>query len=303
MKSKFQIIKNFKIFGIISILLVITGLVSIIALPFGANFFNMSIDFVGGTEMEFNMNTQVTADIKNEVSALFEEKTGVAPASVVEVDGTHISIRSNSIDSEARASVISAMEEKYGLTEDDLYKNEDVSPSVGNDLKQSAFLAAIVAAILMLIYITIRFEFTSGMAAVVCLLHDLLVMLSFYVIFQIPLNGNFIAAALTILGYSINASIIVFDRIRENMRVARKEAFEDIAERSVWQTLGRTINTSITTLLTVGMIFILGVPSLRQFTLPLIIGILSGAYSSIFLASSLWGKFRKLFHNKGRKTA
>ena len=123
-------------------------------------------------------------------------------------------------------------------------------------------------------------------------------MLSFYVIFQVQMDQNFIAAALTILGYSINASIIVFDRVRENLRVARKEPFEDVAERSVWQTMGRTINTMVTTLLTVGMVFILGVPSLRNFTLPLIIGIVSGAYSSIFLSASLWGKFRKIFRRR-----
>lgn len=300
MKSKFPIIKNFKIYAIVSVLLVMTGLVSIIALPFGVNFFNLSIDFVGGTEMEFNMNQTVTVEMKQEVSQLFEDATGMQPASVVEVDGTHVSIRSNSIDSEKREAVIGAMSDKYQLTEDDLYKNDDVSPSVGNDLKQAAVLSAVVAAILMLIYITFRFEFTSGLAAVVTLAHDVLVMLTFYVILQIPLDSNFIAAALTILGYSINASIIVFDRIRENMRVARKESFESIAERSIWQTMGRTINTSLTTLLTVGMIFILGVPSLRQFTLPLIIGILSGSYSSIFLSGALWGKFRKAFR-KGHR--
>lgn len=298
MKSKFPIIKNFKIFGIISILLVITGLASVLLMPFGVNLFNLDIDFVGGTQMEFNMNTTVTAEMKTEIEQLFEENAGIAPSSVVEAEETHVVIRSTSIDTEKRASVITAMQEKYSLTEDDLFSNEDVSPSVGNDLKTAALLSAVVAAVLMMIYISFRFEFTSGLAAVVCLLHDLCVMLSCYVIFQIPMNQNFIAAALTILGYSINASIIVFDRVRENLRTARKEPFEEVAERSVWQTMGRTINTSITTLLTVGMIFILGVPSLRDFTLPLIIGILSGAYSSIFLSCALWGKFRKIFSRR-----
>ena len=188
--------------------------------------------------------------------------------------------------------------EKYSLSDDDLEKSDDVSASVGNDLKKAAFTSAFIAVVLMLIYITLRFEFTSGLAAVCCLIHDLLVMLSVYVIFQIPLNQNFIAAALTILGYSINASIIVFDRVRENMRTARKESFEDIAEKSIWQTLGRTVNTTLTTLFTVGMIFILGVSSLRDFTLPLLVGIISGAYSSIFLASSLWAFFRKHLRKK-----
>lgn len=300
MNPKFPVLKNFKIFGIISVLLCAVGLVGLLALPFGVNLFNLDIDFAGGTEMEFNMKQTVTQDIQNEVGALFAETTGQSASSVTSAGDTNqqVLIRSKSIDSETRSKVIEAMKSKYNLTDDDLYANEDVSASVGNDLKAAAFICAIVAIILMMIYITFRFELTSGMAAVCCLVHDLLIMLSCYIIFQLPLNTNFIAAALTILGYSINASIIVFDRIRENLRAARKEPFEEIAERSVWQTMGRTINTTLTTLFTIGMIFILGVSSLKEFTLPLIIGILAGAYSSIFLSASLWNFFRKVFRKK-----
>lgn len=300
MNPKFPVLKNFKIFGIISVLLCAVGLVGLLALPFGVNLFNLDIDFAGGTEMEFNMKQTVTQDIQNEVGALFAETTGQSASSVTSAgdNNQQVLIRSKSIDSETRSKVIEAMKSKYSLTDDDLYANEDVSASVGNDLKAAAFICAIVAIILMMIYITFRFELTSGMAAVCCLVHDLLIMLSCYIIFQLPLNTNFIAAALTILGYSINASIIVFDRIRENLRTARKEPFEEIAERSVWQTMGRTINTTLTTLFTIGMIFILGVSSLKEFTLPLIIGILAGAYSSIFLSASLWNFFRKVFRKK-----
>ena len=300
MKNKFPVVKNMKIFLVISALCCITGFVSLILLPFGVNLYNLEIDFAGGTQIEFNMHTEVTADISNEIAALVEEQTGVKPEAPVATgsDKDHVMIRSTSLDTEQRQAVISAMQEKYNLTDDDLDKNDDVSASVGNDLKKSAFLSACIAVVLMLIYITFRFEFTSGLAAVCCLIHDLLVMLSVYVIFQIPLNQNFIAAALTILGYSINASIIVFDRVRENMRTARKESFEDVVERSIWQTMGRTINTTLTTLFTVGMIFILGVSSLRDFTLPLLVGIISGAYSSIFLAGSLWSFFRRHLRKK-----
>lgn len=300
MKAKFPILKNFKIFGIISVLLCAAGLVGLLALPFGVNLFNFDIDFAGGTEMTFNMKQQVTQGLSEEIGALFAEAAGTKASSVTAAGDQHDQavIRSTNIDSETRAKVIKAMEEKYGLTEKDLFNNEDVSASVGDDLKRAAFVCAIVAIVLMLIYITIRFELTSGLAAVCCLVHDLLIMLSCYVLLGLPLNQNFIAAALTILGYSINASIIVFDRIRENLRTARKEPFEEVAERSVWQTMGRTINTTLTTLFTVGMIFILGVPSLKEFTLPLIIGILAGAWSSIFLSASLWNFFRKVFRKK-----
>lgn len=299
MNSKFPIVKNFKIFGIISILLCATGLVALLGLPFGLNLFNFTIDFVGGTEMEFNLKQPVTGEIESQVASLFQEVTGVnGSVTTVGNTGEQVSIRSTSIDSETRAKVIDKMNETFSLTEDDLYGNEDVSPTVGSDLQRAAIMAAAVAIILMLLYIAIRFELTSGLAAVTCLVHDMLIMISVFVIFRLPVDGNFIAAVLTILGYSINASIIVFDRVRENLRTARRESFEEVAEKSIWQTMGRTINTTLTTIFAVGMIYILGVDSLKDFTLPLLIGFVAGAYSSIFLASSLWGSYRKLLRRK-----
>lgn len=296
MKNKFSIIGNFKIFGIISCLLCAVGIISVLILPFH-NMFNLTIDFAGGTEMEFNMGTALTEDMKADITEIFEEQTGEQVSSVRDSGETNVIIRSTSIESEQRQAFISAVFEKYELTDDALYGNNDVSASVGAGLQRSAFISAIVAVILMMLYISIRFEFTSGLAAVICLLNDLFVMISVYVIFQIQMDAKFIAVSLTILGYSINASIVVFDRVRENLKLARNESFEEIAENSLWQTLGRTINTSITTLLTVSMICLL-VPSLRTFTVPLIIGIISGAYSSIFLSCSLWSKFRKIMHKK-----
>ena len=299
-KQRFAILKNFKIFGGISALLVVTGLVALILLPFGKNLFNLSIDFAGGTEMEFNMHTEVTQDVQTEVSGLFKDATGVDASSVTSSgDGNEdVLIRSTSITSEQRAAVIDKMLEKYSLADTDILNNNDVSASVGSDLQRSAVICSVLAIVLMMLYITFRFEMTSGMAAVCCLMHDLLIMLSVYVRLQIPLDSNFIAAALTILGYSINASIIVFDRVRENLRTARREDFASVAERSVWQTMGRTINTTLTTLFTIGMVFILGVPSLKQFTLPLIVGILAGGWSSVLLSCSLWNVFRKKFRKK-----
>ena len=299
-KQRFAILKNFKIFGGISALLVVTGLIALILLPFGKNLFNLSIDFAGGTEMEFNMHTEVTQDVQTEVSGLFKDATGVDASSVTSSgDGNEdVLIRSTSITSEQRAAVIDKMLEKYSLADTDILNNNDVSASIGSDLQRSAVICSVLAIVLMMLYITFRFEMTSGMAAVCCLMHDLLIMLSVYVWLQIPLDSNFIAAALTILGYSINASIIVFDRVRENLRTARREDFASVAERSVWQTMGRTINTTLTTLFTIGMVFILGVPSLKQFTLPLIVGILAGGWSSVLLSCSLWNVFRKKFRKK-----
>ena len=299
-KQRFAILKNFKIFGGISALLVVTGLVALILLPFGKNLFNLSIDFAGGTEMEFNMHTEVTQDVQTEVSGLFKDATGVDASSVTSSgDGNEdVLIRSTSITSEQRAAVIDKMLETYSLADTDILNKNEVTASFCSDLQLSAVICSVLAIVLMMLYITFRFEMTSGMAAVCCLMHDLLIMLSVYVWLQIPLDSNFIAAALTILGYSINASIIVFDRVRENLRTARREDFASVAERSVWQTMGRTINTTLTTLFTIGMVFILGVPSLKQFTLPLIVGILAGGWSSVLLSCSLWNVFRKKFRKK-----
>lgn len=300
MKARFDIIKRFKIFAILSVVLMAPGLVGLITLPFGINLFNMDIDFIGGTSMTFRMHTEITSDmINDEIPALFQEATGIVPSSVQQSgDGDAVIIKSTAIDTEKRAAVISAMQETYQLTDDDTQGVEDVNATIGKEMQQKALTAACFAVVLMLIYITIRFELTSGLAAVICLVHDLLVILSAYVLLQIPFNTKFIAVALTILGYSINASVIMFDRVRENLKYARREAFADTVEKSIWQTMKRTLNTSITTLLTISMIFIFGVSSLRQFTLPMIIGIVCGAYSSIFLAGSLWVMLRKKFRKR-----
>ena len=145
----------------------------------------------------------------------------------------------------------------------------------------------------MLLYITIRFEFLSAIAAVICLVHDVFFVLVAYSILQLPVNSNVIAVALTILGYSINATIIIFDRIREaNKNLGDKVSFEEKADRSIKATMRRSIFTTITTLLTIGMVYILGVTSIKQFALPLIVGIVAGLYSSVCLSGNLWVVFR-----------
>ncbi|MBZ4644832.1 MAG: protein-export rane protein SecF [Clostridia bacterium] len=154
-------------------------------------------------------------------------------------------------------------------------------------------MASLIASILMLIYITFRFEFKSGVAAVIAMIHDVLVMLTVYAVFRIPINTSFIAAILTILGYSINDTIIVFDRIRENRKYMKKEEFSNVVNKSIWQTMARSINTSLTTLLTITVLYILGVQSIKDFAFPLIVGIVSGTYSSIFIASPIWVMWRE----------
>lgn len=303
---KFSIVKHFPIFAIISLVLMAPGLVGLVTLPFGMNLFNMDVDFIGGTSMTFDVHTEVTSDISGSViPELVEDATGIEPSSVQKTgdDGEEVLIKSTKLDNDQQKAVVAAMQEQFGITDDDTLNVSDVNATISKEMQSTAIVASLVAVALMLLYITIRFELTSGLAAITCLAHDLLVVLSAYIVFRIPFDMTFIAVALTILGYSINSSIIVFDRVRENRRYARRELFEDTVEKSLWQTVGRTINTSITTLLTVGMIFLLGVTSLREFTLPMIVGIVAGAYSSLFLAGSLWTKYRGLSRKNQREKA
>ncbi len=172
-------------------------------------------------------------------------------------------------------------------------KGQDiVSPSTGRELARSAVWMSIFACLAILLYVTFRFEFTSGAVAVLCLVHDVLLLIGLYSLLHWSVNINFIAAVLTVLGYSINNTIVIMDRIRENTRHARKETYAQIADKSVMQTLNRSINTTITTLLTIGMVYILGVPSIQAFSLPIIIGILIGFYSSVFIAGPIWATWR-----------
>ena len=172
-------------------------------------------------------------------------------------------------------------------------KSQDlISPTTGRDLARSALWMSLLACLAILIYVTIRFEFTSGVVAVFALVHDVLILLGIYSIARISVDTNFIAAVLTVLGYSINNTIVIMDRIRENTRHARKESYAEIADKSILQTINRSINTTITTLLTIGMVYILGVSSIKQFALPIIIGIVIGFYSSVFDVGSLWATWK-----------
>ena len=298
---KFSFTKHFKIFAVISLLLVIVGIIGLVCIPFGVYLFNFDIDFLGGTTMQFELYTDVNADVTANVENIVKDVTGAAPSSVIKAgdSGTQVVIKTLELDSETRDQVFQAVAEAYNLPEGDQpIKSDYVSASVGADLRNSAIIASAVAAVLILLYITIRFEFRSGIAAVIALVHDLLVMLSMYIIFQLPFNMNFIAAALTILGYSINATIVVFDRIRENRKLMPKEEFASVVDHSIWQTMNRSINTTVTTLLAIVLLLILGVSSIRNFALPLTIGILAGCYSSVCLSGSIWNKLRGKGHKQ-----
>ena len=224
-------------------------------------------------------------DVRKTVDAV----ANVKAASVVKSEDGFV-IKTHELDAKQASDVKQALADKYGAIK--VISEDKVSATVGSELLGSSLQALLIAAVLMLIYISFRFELLSGLSAVLALVHDVLIMLSVYAIFRIPVNTSFIAAMLTIIGYSINATIVIFDRIRENTKYLKKETFASIVNTSIWQSMGRSINTTVTTLITIVMIYILGVTSVREFALPIIIGLLCGTYSSIFLAGSFWCLFR-----------
>lgn len=204
---------------------------------------------------------------------------------------------------EAAAADNAAEDQAATVTAGVVLKNQDiVSPSSGRELARSAIMMSLLACLAILLYVSFRFEFTSGVVAVLALAHDVLILLGIYSLLQWSVDTNFIAAVLTVLGYSINNTIVIMDRIRENTRHARKETYGDIANSSIMQTMTRSINTTVTTLLTIGMVYILGVPSIQAFSLPIIIGIVIGFYSSVFVSGPLWALWRDSAV-KGKKAA
>lgn len=253
---------------------------------------NVGIDFSGGMSMQYTMGEAVTqSDIEGVLNGIGLKDYAVS------VQGTgkdSINIRIKAIDEDGvqgvQASITEALQAKYPNAA--IYGDVNyVGPVAGATLLRNAFLSVLIAALCMLIYIAIRFDFNSGAAAVLGLMHDVLIMLSFMVILRsfVQMNSSFIAAMLTIVGYSINNTIIIFDRIRENARkMPSSTPRVDVVNRSIKECLGRTINTTLTTLVTIVCLYIFGVSSIREFALPIIVGIISGVYSANMINGYVW---------------
>lgn len=268
-------------FGI-SIALILIGIVG-----FAINGLNLGIDFKGGTMVSIGIGKEYNIEDVRTIVSKYDPQAQVQAIT----EGNQVSIRSNSLSDTQVSEMFNEIKTKYQLEDSALISTDRIGPSVGNELKKSAFIASIVAVIGILLYVTFRFEFKSGLAAVAALVHDVLITASVYAVFQVPVNNSFIAAILTILGYSINDTIVVFDRIRENKRLGRYSDTTTLINASITQTMARSINTVLTTLFTITAIYVIGVPAVKEFAFPLIIGIISGCYSSIFIASPLWGMF------------
>ena len=276
-----KIVENKKYFFIISALIILTG--GIFTLIQGVE---LGIDFTGGTEIEIDMEQYVESA---EIQEILDEYDPGASINHIGTDQHNIVIRtSEDLSSEQRRELFNDLQERYSLSSDQALRVDQFGPSIGQEIQQKALLSILISAIGMLIYITFRFELSYGIASLTALLHDILIVLSVYAILNIPINNPFIAAILTILGYSINDSIVVFDRVRENIPFLKKNNFAELGNTSISQTLKRSIITSVTTLLTIVALYILGVEQIKTFALPLIAGILSGTYSSIFIATPVW---------------
>ncbi|MBS3937441.1 MAG: protein translocase subunit SecF [Peptococcaceae bacterium] len=248
---------------------------------------NLGIDFRSGTLIEMDLKQAFTvAEVRDVVLPHFDKvqirevRDGVAATTMVQ-------IRTSEIDETKITGAINALEAKWPEAVLESAARVDAAFSV--ELVRNAAIALLLASIGMVIYITLRFEFKFAISAVLALLHDVFMVLAVFSLLRIEINSEFIAAILTIVGYSVNDTIVTFDRIRENLQKARRLTdVEGLVNRSINETLMRTINTSLTTLLAIGAVLIFGGVTLRPFALALVIGILVGTYSSIFVASSLW---------------
>lgn len=284
--KNFDFVKNRRIFFIITAVCFLLGIVC-----FFVRGFNVDTDFAGGTNMHVRIyeDQELTVAQLNEIRAVVEPIIGGKVSSLQKAgNGGDVMIKTFELDSETREAVFAALSEKYSLTDEALQSVTNVGASMSADLRNAAIVSTAIAVALMLLYIAFRFQVTSAMAAVLCLVHDLFIMMFAYSLLQIPMQSTMIAALLTILGYSINATIVIFDHVRESRKNNPDADFGEIVNNSVHHSITRSVNTTITTLFTIGMVYLFGVDSIKDFALPLIVGIIAGLYSSVCLAGNFW---------------
>lgn len=299
--------KSFAVVAKTKLWFAISGVIIVIGLGFllirGLNF---DIDFAGGTMLQVDMNGEYD---NRELTELVKEVSGDANPMIQAVSGAgqenQVSIKVKEIPTDQIDRLYLTIAERFGLdtqNKSNLITQSTISPTVSGEMQRTAVTATLVAALLTLLYITFRFrDVRFGVSSIAALLHDVLIVVAMYAIFYIPVNSTFIAAILTIVGYSINNTIVVFDRVRENQRFYRQDQLGALADDSIMQTLGRSVNTSVTTIIMVLMLFILGVESIRWFAFPLLAGFLAGTYSSLVIASPMWVLLQKIGKNRSRK--
>lgn len=253
---------------------------------------NYGIDYTGGSSIQVNFGKEFDIEKVREVMSKFDQNAIITYAGN---DNQLALIKTNiGFDVQKQGEIKTAFKEKLGIEEANI-QIEYIGPAIGDQLKKQALIALLLANLGILLYVSVRFEWRIGLSAIIALVHDVLVMITVFAVFQIPVTSSFLAALLTIIGYSINDTIVIFDRIRENIKSSKKMSDDELVNVSTSQCLTRTINTSVTTLVTVLALYILGVPAIRDFAFPMIVGIISGVYSTVFIASPLWVLLRKKF--------
>lgn len=263
---------------------------------------NYSLEFKGGAQTSVIFNEVMTLEKTNaEVVPLMEEITGAVQIQTVQ-NSNEVIFKTGFLTIEQRDAVNEMLVSNFGVDES-LITTETISSTISDEMKSDTILAVVVAIICMLIYIRIRFkDIRFGVSSIVALLHDVLVVLAFYAVARVSVSNTFVACMLTIVGYSINATIVIFDRIRENMAtMTHKDDLKEVVNKSITQTMSRSIFTSLTTFIMVAVLYVLGVTSIRDFALPLMVGIVCGTYSSICLAGSLWYLLRVKFAPKKKQ--
>ena len=280
-----------KVFFIISILLCVSGFVGMgINQARGVGAMNYSLDFAGGTATTVTFDKEYTLDeIDSQMIPELEDITGDNNIQVQTVKGSNqVVFKTQTLDLAKREAFEKYMQDEFGVTEELL--TENISATVSSEMRSDATVAVIIATICMLLYIWFRFkDIRFATSAVMALVHDVLVVLAFYVIARVSVGNTFIACMLTIVGYSINATIVIFDRIREELKVNGAGGdLKELVNRCITQTLTRSIYTSLTTFIMVAVLYVLGVSSIKEFALPLMVGIICGAYSSVCITGALW---------------
>lgn len=275
-----KIVEKTKIWFTISVIIILIGLFS-----FATKGLEYGLDFKGGTDTEISIGQNFDKAAFDPIISKYTTQYTSA-----KVNSTSLDIQSADLTSENIEAIVTAIKAEYPKSS--LTSQEIIGATIGAEDKTKAIEAVGIACIAILIYVGIRFEFNFGIAAIVSLVHDALVMLAVYAVFRIPVDSSFIAAMLTVIGYSVHDTIVVFDRIRENQRYIRGSDLTFLANASITQTLARSINTVVTVLVTLTAVYVF-VPSIRDFSLPLLVGIVSGCYSSIFIASPMWVILKK----------
>ena len=294
-----------KIFFAISIILVLLGPIGMAGFKAAqGQALNYSLEFVGGTSTSVTFNEDMTIEeIDEQVKPVIQEVTGDAEIQASKVAGSNqVIFKTRSLDMNERNELNQKLEETFDVSEDQITA-ESISSTVSSEMRRDAVIAVAIATVCMLIYIWFRFkDIRFASSAVLALVHDVLVVFAFYVLSRTSVGNTFIACMLTIVGYSINATIVIFDRIRENLKTARKnQDLAEIVNMSITQTLTRSIYTSLTTFITIFVLFLLGVSSIREFAMPIMVGIVCGAYSSVCITGPLWYVMRNGIRRKSGK--